>query len=719
MHEQLLAGCRAEPLGSYLKALGVLALVGDQADPHARGSWRGGTFVLHTRLSPDDLERFFIEEYRPTPAVSPWNGDSGFTGDKKPKAAGNLRLIEVSTLDRLADYREAIAIARRTLAEAEAAGYDKAAIVQLCRNRLPDRCVAWLDATVVLTATREVFPPLLGSGGNDGRIEFSNSFMGRLGEVLGLRSGRGAPTLSDSARWLECALFGIATGLVEDSVGQFDPGGAGGANSSPLGSAGSLVNPWDWVFLIEGSMLFASAAARRLDLKSDGRAAVPFTVATSATGFGSSAEDEPSRGEIWAPVWDRPACAAEVAHLIGEGRAEWKGRQARTGLDLARAASSLGVDRGIGRFVRHGLFVRNGRMTAAVPIGRLPVEARPAVGVTAQLDAWLERVRRGKDPSAGVRAALRRVEAGLFAVATGRGVEPVQRLLAGVADLEESLAHSPRFRSAAGIRPVAGLDAAAWVPFLDDRSAEFRVAAALASQRDPDGAGLRDLIEPVERTARGVGWAEAAAPVGGLGRAPLVQVLAACLAVRTLQAETGRRRDRTGSEMSHPGVQAAYPFRLPAPVAEVAAFVSGLLDEKHLERLLRALLLLDWRGPVAIPRDAEASGEWLADPAWTLLAPFFHGRPLPRAGTELTLLPGASWAPRLARGQVASVVRDAYRRLRIARLEPAVSALDCGPIARSSARGPNLAAALLVPVSSSGAGRILARAVPESSDPLT
>src|SRR3954451_3274933 len=76
--EHVLHACAPVPLAGYLKALGVFRLVAEQADPVARGLWRDERFVLCTRLSEDELIRFFVDNYQPTPVVSPWNGGSGF-----------------------------------------------------------------------------------------------------------------------------------------------------------------------------------------------------------------------------------------------------------------------------------------------------------------------------------------------------------------------------------------------------------------------------------------------------------------------------------------------------------------------------------------------------------------------------------------------------------------------------------------------------------------
>ena len=107
-HEHHLVGCRPEPLGSYLKALGVLRLVAEQADRDASACWAPDGFVLSSRLDHDALVRFFLEAYQPSPILSPWNSSSGFG----PEGAGELHVIEASADPRLQPYREAIEIAR-------------------------------------------------------------------------------------------------------------------------------------------------------------------------------------------------------------------------------------------------------------------------------------------------------------------------------------------------------------------------------------------------------------------------------------------------------------------------------------------------------------------------------------------------------------------------------------------------------------------------------
>ena len=84
-----LTGCTPTPLASYLKALAVLRLVAEAGtdgggDSEATGFWREDVFVLCTRLTKEELRAFFLNRYRPTPLLSPWNGRAGFLeGDEE------------------------------------------------------------------------------------------------------------------------------------------------------------------------------------------------------------------------------------------------------------------------------------------------------------------------------------------------------------------------------------------------------------------------------------------------------------------------------------------------------------------------------------------------------------------------------------------------------------------------------------------------------------
>ena len=735
MIELRLTGCHPEPLGSYLKALGLLRLVGEQKDPDARARWQGDTFTLSSSLHETDLVAFFRDEYQPTPLLAPWNSGSGFrVQGKRPEAEQALQRIESSSVERLAPYRAAVRAGREVVADGDRRGWrdpsgkqfwdkkHKASVVDLCRARFPDVALAWLDAAVVLAEEPEFGVPLLGTGGNLGSQELSISFMQRLAEALCLLSGRRVPTPEYSAGWLRAALFAdIAVPGVEGKVGQFDPGAAGGVNSSPLGSAESIVNPWDYVLMLEGACLFASAPARRLGANSRGKAAMPFMFGSSPAGFASASASESAKGELWAPIWRRPTTAREISHLIGEGRAEWQGRQALTGGEMVRAAATLGVDRGVETFVRHVFVDRLGQSPLAVPVGMVRVRDAQDVPLLSRLDPWVDRVRRGKNMPATVATALRQFDRGAFELAARGGPGELQRVLTAAADLEAGVGRATAFRKGPpDLRPIQGLAASAWIPRLDDGSAEFRLAASLASQHDEGGACLRWLLRPVTRSRKtsGLVWSEAPAPVVGFGHRPIHEVLALAHARRSVEANAlGDSQEAPLSSSSNEAgirVRTAYRWRVAGPGRDVARFAADDLDSARLGEWLAALLLLDWVAErVDVSEWFIPSLDWvaLAPTAWVLLAPFFHGRPIPFSGdTTVHLQPEADWIGRLASGAVVPVVDAALRRLRIAHLKPALT--DARIVGRTGPPGLRLAAALLSPITTQDAAALIRRIVP-------
>lgn len=692
----VLHGCRAEPLGSYLKALGVLRLVGEQLDRGATGAWLGERFVLDSTADEGALIDFFATRYRPTPLLSPWNGGSGF-GEKDKASAVTVAAIEASTDERLWPYREALAAVRRLVASPTWATASnkkdlKKKQVARCRNELPDDAVAWIDATVVLTTEAPVFAPLFGTGGNDGRLEFSANFMANVLAAMGIAKLRKGV---DRVRLLESSLLGSEPGpLLDGSSGPYDPGAGGGVNSAPAGEAGAMVNPWDYVLMFEGGLLFASGAARRLGTDS-ARATMPFCVEVSHVGDVVLGDDEDVRTEVWAPIWRRPARCDEVARFIGEGRAEWGRRPARNGVDFARAAATLGVDRGIDAFLRHGLVKRFGLSYLAIALDRVEVGRRPEVRVTTQVDGWLGSIKKAAAPGA-LRGALRRVEGAMYRAATSRGslAGALQDLLYEVSLVERLIARASE-PSERARRPVERLSARDWLPLLDDRTPELRLAASIASARDRTGASLSHLLRPVQldRVGRRLEWRDGPPVVEGLGRRPVTSVLAAALVRRSLDldpADNGR-----GPGELHMG----FDLGRPAALEDVAALVDGRVEEDRLGRLVQSLLLLD--------RWGDDDHSWSADardrrrspvpPALAVLGPCFSGRTLDRPGRdgpriEARLGIEQAWPALLAAGRTDEVTARSLRRLRIAGLDPAARVIKTSTVA-GGRLGDRLAAA--------------------------
>jgi CRISPR-associated protein Csx17 len=698
-----LDGCTPEPLMNYLKALGVLRLVSEQADSDARGCWQNDVFVLHSKLDREALTRFFLNEYKPTPIVGPWAGGSGFFPKDNKKAVSVLASPKSSK--RCERYREAIEAVQPILKQAgikqKPTAEQKAELLRRYRSELPQEVVQWMDAALVLQSDGQAFAPLLGTGGNDGRLDFSQNFMARLA-TLGIHN-----TTPDSraARWLDNALFGDPVPeLAVAAVGQFAPGRAGGPNATQGMEGKATDNPWDFVLMIEGSLLLGGAAVRRLGVGLDSKAAFPFTVRASAAGFASSSDTDAAnaRGELWLPLWTRPASLAELKSLYGEGRAEITGRPARDGVDFARAVAGLGVDRGIQQFTRLSFLKRSGKAFLAAPLGRVHVRRQESVDLLRQLDPWLDRFRRAsgdKNAPPRFKTALRDIEQAIFEFCQYGGPTFFQTILVALGQAEWELATGERFRSDKRLSPIAGLSSQ-WIEAANDRTPEFEIALSLAGIYDRDGkiGSLRSNLEPV-MVWRGnddklaAKWAEKDRAVVW-NSANLAANLAAVLRRRLMDGE------KNGCE-SLP--LAATNF---VSLKTVACFFADALDERRIEDLLWGLMLLP-QSRDAFNRPTDDADAPPLPRAYALLKQLFLSEPLRVDGLAVTIKSEPSIVTLLTAGHVGEACRIAMRRLRASGHSPlphprsggVVRDNDWKELEHLGSDGPRLAAALLLPLS--------------------
>ncbi|MFV0407993.1 MAG: type I-U CRISPR-associated protein Csx17 [Propioniciclava sp.] len=730
-HRIELGGCGVEPLSSYLKALGVARLLHEQADPSVQIGF-GSCAWIETTLDREGVLDFFVSGYSPTPIVNPWNKGSGF-GTKLDTAAKAVQAIESSDDPRLADFRSAIAAARSVTARADWEELGKEERVMLMRNELPDRALGWLDAAVVFTSSSRSFPPLLGTGGNDGRLDFSSGLMQRVIDLLGVHPKALKP---DSVRQLASdALFGTREGsLIKETPGQFDPGASGGPRSAPSGKADALINPWDFVLSLEGAVAFTSGVARRFGASSD-TSSIPFTVRSTQVGFASSAT-ESSRGEFWAPVWRHRAGWREVSQFLREGRLEYRGRQARSGIEAAMSLATLGVDRGIDEFVRYAFVERNGLATFAVPVARVRTSTNLTVSLLGDIEGWVDRFRGDHLPGSveGLVQQCREAMLDVAQVPDHESAGPLLRVLNVVQQLQSAALRSTSTREAVGRSPW-GLRAAAWLPVLRDDSDEFEVAVALASWRIPEQASglIRQAVVPT--------WDGDPAPVDGFGRRPFNEVLGDVLAWWAMEAARRGRVNRF--DVDDPGN--TWGGEVQAHWCSPEAFTrlcSGELDLPRVERLLAALMLLDWRWyahtnttprPVRPPEadsehlgplDGEADESAMIDvearrqpsplwrvPSWLAAVKVcFAHRPCGKRLTDRPVVASQSMARAVAAGRLRPAVEEALRTLRIAGMRPRLRREQVNP-----GQDTPYAIALLTPISDRAIDRLADR-VTERSD---
>ena len=654
MTTHVFPGLGCVPLINYLAALGVAKGISEQADPAARFGWRNGVFHMDTEV--EDVAEFFVRDFVPTPVFSPWNAGSGF-GKKDKTPLEYIRILESSTAHRLAPYRNALAVIRSLLIAKSEKGWTKERFVQELRNRLPDDALPWTDASVVLTAKKTEYPPILGTGGNDGRLDFSTNVHQRLKDVLpelGAKPER-------SRAWMQDLLWGRSTEkLLAASVGQGDPVGAGTPGSSAFGSADAMVNPWGFILMVEGTMLFAASVAKRLG-EQNSRVAIPFTVSSSPDGPIPGSANEEGRGELWAPLLES-VTLTELRQVFEEARVSWDGGTASSAVSMYAAVRSFGVNRGISAFQRFGFLKRNGLAFVAVPLDHVKVKARPEVVMAKKP---LRRARTfHKASGVASKTAARRFDASVTAFVRDPEWWNGIAMLRAQTELELTALRSRKNREELG-HPSKLVPANAVIPVCRElflNSPEARIAAGIASATflppttSQQGGGSGG--QPIRRLLVGADPKDPIDPevmVPGLGARPTVDVLADLVVWLAQHPGEGTRLAR--------GWLPFLSHRYLVSWIDIHAWVGGLLDDDLVTHYLLAFLAVDWSGGNYMD-NVTPDGECLfLDPTLAILQALASGSVRVRGtapdatGVVVGLEP--SWSLQLRADRVADVHRAA------------------------------------------------------------
>ena len=807
----MLGGCEPTPLASYLKAIGVLRLISLDtnhvnkfaADPEARGWWENSKFHLSTRLNREDLYEFFLRKYSPTPIIGAWNGRAGFLeGDASTRTGADLMLeIQASETCRLVNMRRTVDALRKNKELSKFDGLrakekrlrqevkklsgskkeakeqelksvvneskkTKSFLLQNLRSTTDSEHLHYIDACYMLSKDGHV-APLLGSGGNDGSRDLGVNFAECLRNLFDFVTG--IPT--DQGRGeIEPALFGTNSRLERrGSIGQYGLG-QGGPNATTGYAGQGRINSWDLVFTLEGVVAFAGAATRRYPGALESGASFPFTVREMVgAGWGGveATDEDDARAEFWAPLWPRPARFVEIKALFSEGRAVLNGRTARSGLDFARAASSLGANRGFNEFIRYGLLKRVGKSYLATPLGRYSSTPSRTAALVADLDdgGWLDRIQRAelqdREP-ASARQAIKRFKDALFDLADESiPATKIQRTMIALGEICGWLAVSKKGREKIGPPPVLSKG---WIRLADDASPEFRIAVALA------GIGLK-LPSRRDKPALENSSADQAEPSAGTvaqstpitrPAPPMASHFARIDEASFFESLQGRRRRAWCDQESSPSVvwgagglvtnmisvlerrlvegkirgldDKPFEGATYARFSDVGAFLSGDFDDARCASLLRGLIWARPAPPSANPPFSEPSCRLstLIPFAYAALKPIFtpdHTLRNIGALSETARLPipnGLIARLRAAggsrRGHATNLaVGEALARARGSGLpspfgfgQPAgFRAGDANSCIGAGLRADRLAASLLIPISERATKSLVERAFPE------
>ncbi|MBI4515973.1 MAG: type I-U CRISPR-associated protein Csx17 [Deltaproteobacteria bacterium] len=323
-----LPGLRPTSLGNYLASLGLLRVVA-RCWPRARLAWRddipclvGGAETL------DELGNHLL----------------------KIACEGSWTAYELSWQEE--QKKSTKAKSRRPVA--------------LWRSAANEDSLHRLDAHIV-AATRLFFNPLLGSGGNAGKRKFADGWEKAKSALQNQVASKGsAPkaarekasvtAASDAPfRELEAWLTGKPVSFLLEKLqaASWFSDANKLFNSGQASAREGQISPWAMVLACEGLEFFAGGASRRLGARTRTQGAFPFVTGPAAAATPGEAGRD--RGEVWAPIWSRPASVVEVEAIFTRGRAEIDGRGAVTPAAFAAAILRRGTDAGISCFIRFAL----------------------------------------------------------------------------------------------------------------------------------------------------------------------------------------------------------------------------------------------------------------------------------------------------------------------------------------------------------------------------
>lgn len=614
-----LRGCTPEPLGNYLKGLGVFRLIAEQADPQARAWWKDGVLFLHTKWSRDELIEFFLRGigesttpiYCPTPIFSPWGGRPGFYSDGNEKAKNRLQALrELNPAGRFSMSQQVVKVTDEVLRNRGWTDSSKKkrtdlkpSIVASMRNAWSESGVDWFDACLSLEEDAR-FGFLYGTGGNEGSADITNNFWELIEETIGFPTPR-----PDSRELLNASMFGDSrVGGTSRTAGQHFPLSAGSSNCGQEFFGSSSTNPWDVVLMMEGAVLFTGATTKRLSQLGKGKAAFPFMIDHLATDEPStSTKDEAKqdaqimrcRAEFWMPLWGSPTSLPAIRALLSEGRLQRSsGERTEHTLHAIEAIKNLGVSRGIDTFHRVALFERRGKgyyLASSLGYYHTSRSSDSVAGHLSQLDDFRQQVYRNLREGPGVPDRVTRARHGfhtslrMHLESDRQSPHTLLEVMVGASRIEREV--SLLKDRAIILTPCPPL-ATSWLPHVD-AGVEYRVARAIAGitawgEQSAEGRSApvvesirANLLPVARRWGNAWAWDETSHSAVWSRGVPVEVNLAAVLRRRLIDAQRG-----AGDGLPLWGAYGA-------GFNDLLAYWNRELDEERLSDLINGLALAD------------------------------------------------------------------------------------------------------------------------------
>ncbi len=643
----ILDNCNSTPLSSYLKSLGVFRILSTQYNKDILAYWESDNFVIESSsLNKEELLNFILSKYKPSSIISPWinmssiylhrpnhwNNNGAYnlimkTDDLRFKQIKNdmvdLSKIEAfsylyktpkefvkefekdfnilnvdeknrgkirSSLESVSNDNETNAISelyqtneniKRLVDYYEKNIVNKIDIRAKSRALLSDTFVDWIDSCVVLDSNlKKINTPLLGTGGNEGDMDYATKFQTYIVDMLIKKD--------HSKDLLESALFNLKpnNNLKKDKIGKFYPARSGGYNQgNSIESKDFTMNPWDFILLIEGLLIWSNSISKKDSLNQKNYLMSPFTVKLSPVGYTSSHIKDPSASksfETWIPIWKNPAHLEEISSLFKIGRVVFNNKAARNGIEFIEAIKTLGVDKGPTSFIRYVTSVRRGdKNFLAIPVSIMPIDYDKKISSLSEINRMTGVFKRLKPKieSATYNNILDNILRSTYNFSIQDSSTNAQKLLTSLG-LAESFVWKNKDGYSKGLSKPIGLLSSKWILYANDNSPEFRIALAVASVTGSIGS-IRQDIEPIDST--GNKWLDS-----NLVWIPswiginLYEKMANTVYRRLIKAEQ--------SESKKIPLQGKFY----ATLEDVSKYIDGLLDENKIENLILGLLLIDW-----------------------------------------------------------------------------------------------------------------------------
>jgi CRISPR-associated protein Csx17 len=639
---------------------------------------------------------------------------------QKDRLARELKEV-VRRAARDPDLRARVSDAKKRFKEVQSSTKDR--LIADLRGRWGEDGRQWIDAAAALDESgNAVFTSLFGSGGNDGRMEFTKNFRRHLGALFDVVSGN--PREKAAAK-LRAALFGSpANVLASEPVGQFFPGRAGGTNMGAGFFGGAVVNSWEFILMLEGAVALVAGMTRRGEV-GRARVASPFWVEAAAAGFGSASQQERApRGEQWLPLWSQPLRYMELTEIVREGRAQVGRQQTMRAGDLVRATARLGLARAIDSLQRFAYLQRNGQSNLAVFTGRFYVRSRSHQALVDEIAPWIDRLvwhaKQTKENNVSVSLGLiaRRTQDALFSVCRREATPRDWRgLLVAVGEAEFALLRSGKNPARRPLPPLSR----EWITAVDDATPQgrcaLRLALAFSSQHRPvekenGGVHFTDSIRQHFMPLEAGDGSRPRFKLDDRGR-PAFDPERVCAgrdlvadAIAVVERRSLWARALTNERERSPKLPLQAMRGCEATLDEVGAWVRGEVRDADVFDLVRPLLALDWaRMHVEHPLVAPAP-RGVPEPLHMLLRLAHLPFSVPvwdeeeRNEVAVTVRLDREPLRRLAAGDLGGAVRVAVRRLEASGLRPVFRrAVNTPGLAR------RLAASLALPISQQGAAR--------------